>query len=177
MKLTNNGQGLKPKSSQKHEQLLRLAESYLKKNDFGINHTLRVLDIAKKNYNKYNLDESWKDNVFSLIILHDIGGSEIKDQYERGPIIAKELLGKLSYHNFDIKLITSFIARHHEKLKNPHDMFKILFDSDQLVKFSEEEFNHYNSKQNFDWNTIIGSFYLDELKDLAKRLLKDRCKK
>jgi len=89
----------------KHEKLLELAEPYLENNELGVDHTLRVLEIAKKNYDKYDLDKSWKEDVFSLVILHDIGGSEIKDQYEKGPIIARKLLEKLDYHSFDIKLI------------------------------------------------------------------------
>lgn len=158
----------------KHEKLLELAKPYLEENDFGVEHTLRVLEIAKENYDKYDLDESWKDIVFSLIILHDIGGSEIKDQYEKGPTIAKKLLKKLGYHSFDIKLICTFIASHHERLKDPHDMFKILFDSDQLVKFSKEEFSHYNSKRGFNWQTVIDSFYHNDIKDTAKRLLEQK---
>ncbi len=160
----------------KFEKLLELAKPYLEKNDFGVSHTLRVLDIAKKNYNRYDLDKSWKDTVFSLIVLHDIGGSEIKDQYEKGPIIAKKLLGRLNYSKFDIKLICNFISRHHERLQDPHDMFKILFDSDQLVKFSKEEFDHYNSKPRFIWEKVIDSLYCTSLKDLASDLLKKRLK-
>ncbi len=155
----------------KYEKLLEIAKPYLKKNDLGVEHTLRVLEIAKKNYNKYDLDESLKDIVFSLIVLHDIGGSSIKDQYEKGPRIAKELLEKLGYHSFDIKLICGFIATHHERLEEPHEIFKILFDSDQLVKFSKEEFEHYNSKSNFNWKDIIDSLYNANLKENAKKLL------
>jgi|TARA_B100001971_G_C18202934_1_gene545769 hypothetical protein len=158
----------------KYPKLLKLAEPYLEENDFGVSHTLRVLEIAKTNYNKYNLDDSWKDTVFSLIILHDIGGSEIKDQYEKGPTIAKELLERLDYHSFDIKLICSLIAQHHEKLVDPHDIFKILFDSDRLVMLSKEEFNNYNSRPDFNWQSIIDSFYHADLKDLAENLLKER---
>ena len=158
----------------KYNLLLELAKLYLEGNDLGIGHTLRVLDISKKNYHKYDLDSSWKDIVFSLIVLHDIGGSEIKDQYEKGPIIAGELLKKLDYHPFDIKLICSHIARHHERLKNPQDIFKILFDSDQLVKFSKEEFGHYDSRKDFDWQKVIDSFYNSDVRDDAIRMLEER---
>ncbi len=155
----------------KYKELLELAKPYLENNDFGMGHTLRVLGIAKENYCKYDLDKSWKDIVFSLIVLHDTGGSGIKDQYEKGPIIAKKLLEKLNYHNFDIKLICGFIARHHERLQDPHDMFKILFDSDQLVRFSKEEFNHYNLRPHFNWQNVIDSFYHDDIRNSAKKLL------
>ncbi|MEA2038132.1 MAG: hypothetical protein U9O94_11595 [Nanoarchaeota archaeon] len=155
----------------KHKQLLELAKPYLEENDLGVDHTLRVLEIAKKNYDKYDIEESWKDLVFSLIVLHDVDGSEIKDQYEKGPIIAKKLLEKLNYHKFDVKLISNFIVRHHKRLEDPHDMFKILFDSDQLVKLSKEEFNIYNSRSDFNWRRVIDSFYNDKLKELANDML------
>lgn len=158
----------------KYQKLLELAEPHLQKNDLGVSHTLRVLEIAKKNYNKYDLDQSWKDIVFSLIMLHDIGGSKIEDQYKKGPIIAKGLLEKLGYYQFDIKLICGFIARHHERLQDPHEIFKILFDSDQLVKFSKEEFKHYNSISNFNWSDTINSFYHPDAKETAKTLLEKR---
>ena len=78
----------------KYPKLLEHAKPYLRKNDLGAEHTLRVLEIAKKNYDRYDLDESWRDVVFSLIVLHDIGGKGVKEQYENGPKIAKELLEK-----------------------------------------------------------------------------------
>lgn len=158
----------------KHEKLLELAKPHLERNELSVEHTLRVLEIAKKNFNKYNLDESSKDIVFSLIVLHDIGGSTKRQQYKKGPEIAKKLLEKLGYHSFDIKLICTFIAKHHERLSNPDDTFKILFDSDQLVKFSNEEFEHYNSKLFFNWNKIIESFYHPDIKEEAKKLLAKR---
>ena len=158
----------------KYLKLLELAKPYLCNNDLGAGHTIRVLEIAKANYSKYDLDDTWKDAVFSLIALHDIGGREIKEQYEKDPVIAKELLNKLEFNPFDIKLICSFIERHHERLSNPHDIFKILFDSDQLVKFSKEEFSHYDSRSNFNWHAVIGSFYNPDLKKQAALLLKER---
>ncbi len=130
------------------------------------------MDVARKNYDKYSLDRTWKETVFSLVVLHDIGGSEIKDQYKRGPAIARKLLNKLDYKKFDINLICTFIAKHHERLEDPHDVFKILFDSDRFVMFSKEEFNNYNSRPGFDWQGIIDDFYNDDLRKLAKKLLK-----
>ena len=62
----------------KYKELLELAKPYLEKNTLGVKHTLRVLEIANKNYDKYSLDESWRDVVFSLIVLHDIGGKGVK---------------------------------------------------------------------------------------------------
>jgi len=160
----------------KYKKLLELAKPFLEKNDLGVTHTLRVLEIAKENYNQYDLDEFSREIVYSLIILHDIGGSEIKDQYEKGPKIARGLLEKLGYHKFDIKLICECIVRHHEKVDDPHDIFKILFDSDRLVMFSQEEFDDYNSRKNFDWNNIIESCYNSKAKEQARKLLDERTK-
>ena len=157
----------------KHQKLLELARHHLENNDLGVEHTLRVLNTAKKNYSRYDLDESWKDTVLSLIILHDIGGSTIKEQYENGPKIAQKLLKKLNYPTFDIKLICKMISKHHEKLSSPHDAFKILFDSDRLVMFSEEEFKHYETT---DWQKIINDFYDNDVKNHAIKTLEERKK-
>ena len=158
----------------RYEKLIEFAKPYLEKNTLGVEHTLRVLEIAKKNYDKYDLDESWKDIVFSLIVLHDIGGKGVKEQYEKGPKIAKELLERLGYHQFDIKLISSFIARHHERLEDPHDIFKILYDADHLVMLSKEEFKVYNSRAGFEWENVINGFYNAGLKEQARKLLIER---
>lgn len=158
----------------RYEKLIELATPYLEKNTLGVEHTLRVLEIAKKNYSKYDLDESWRDVVFSLTVLHDVGGKEIKEQYEKGPKIAKGLLEKLGYHKFDIKLICMFIARHHERLDEPHEIFKILYDADHLVMLSKEEFRVYDSRAGFGWENVINGFYNAGLKELARKLLKER---
>ncbi len=157
-----------------YEKLIELATPYLEKNTLGVEHTLRVLKIAKRNYGKYDLDDSWKDVVFSLIVLHDVGGKGVKEQYENGPKIARELLEKLGYHKFDIKLICAFIAKHHERLDDPHDIFKILYDADHLVMLSKEEFNVYDSRPGFSWEKVIDGFYNSDAKESARRLLKER---
>ena len=88
--------------------------------------------------------------------------------------LPKELLEKLGYHQFDIKLICAFIARHHERLNDPHDIFKILYDSDHLVMLSKEEFKIYDSRAGFEWENMINGFYNAGLKEQAVRLLKER---
>ena len=82
------------------DKLFELATPYLEKNDFGLAHTERVLDIAEKNF-PVKLD--LQDLTVAAIILHDIGGSSIKDQYEKGPEIAAKVLKKLKYTESFIK--------------------------------------------------------------------------
>ncbi|OGD54331.1 hypothetical protein A3K80_08320 [Candidatus Bathyarchaeota archaeon RBG_13_38_9] len=102
--------------------------------------------------------------------MHDIGGSSIKEQYQKGPGIASALMKKLDYPEQTIQNVTEMIRKHHEKLINPYEAFMILFDSDQLVKFSEEEFVHYKAKHT-NWNTIIDSMYHENSKILARKML------
>ncbi len=64
------------------EKLFKLAKPYLEKNDFGMAHTQRVFDIARENF---TVPSELRELTFASIILHDIGGSSIKDQYEKGP--------------------------------------------------------------------------------------------
>jgi HD superfamily phosphohydrolase YqeK len=136
--------------------LFKLVRPYLEKNDFGLGHTCRVLEIARK---YFTIHSEMEELVFATTILHDIGGSSVDDQYEKGPQIASDLLKTLRYDEEFVKEVCDVIKTHHDRPTNPSELFKILYDSDQLVKFSREEFNHYNDRQNFNWNSIIESFF------------------
>ncbi len=157
-----------------HKKLLELAEPYLEKNELGVGHTIRVLDIAKKNYHRYRLSKFNREIVFSLIVLHDVGGSSIRAQYQKGPVIAKRLLERLKCPALDISIICMIITKHHERLENPDDLFKILYDSDRLAMFSGEEFIYYNANPGFRWKDIITSFYDADVRNSAKKLLNKR---
>ena len=154
-----------------YETVFRLAEPYLKKNDFGMPHTRRVFDIAKNNF---VIPEDLHDLVFCSIIMHDIGGSTIEKQYKNGPEIAGSILQKLGYAEDFIQEVCMIIRTHHDHPVNPSLAFKILYDSDKLVMFSPEEFSHYNKKPEFDWNQIITQIYHEHARTLAKKLLQQR---
>ena len=154
-----------------YEQLFEFAKPYLEKNDFGVAHTRRVFDIAK---NTFPISPASQDLTFSSIILHDIGGSSIKDQYEKGPEIAASILKKMGYDALFIQEVCEIVGAHHEHPDNPSNPFKILFDSDKLVMFSPEEFPHYNSRANFDWDKIVELIYSKNAKRLARELLQQR---
>jgi len=153
------------------EKMFRLAKPYLEKNDFGVAHTKRVFDIARKNF---NIPEELQELVFSSIILHDIGGSSVKEQYDNGPTIATLILKQLKYDEQFIKEVCDIICTHHGRPEHPSQSFKILHDSDKLVMFSPEEVSHYDLKPNFNWNKIIKSMYSKQAKDLAKILLQQK---
>ena len=74
----------------------------MEKNDFGAAHTKRVFRIAKENF---FIEKEIEDLTFAAIILHDIGGCIIKEQYEKGPTIAAELLKKLGCPTVFIKQV------------------------------------------------------------------------
>ncbi len=154
-----------------YEIVFELAKSYLKKNDFGIPHTRRVFDIAKQNF---DIPIEMEELVFCSIIMHDIGGSSIEKQYKYGPEIAADILQKLSYDENFVQEVCEIVRTHHDHPDNPSLAFKILYDSDKLVMFSPEEFMHYNSKPNFDWNQILDLIYHEHARTLAKKLLQQR---
>jgi uncharacterized protein len=153
------------------ERLFELAKPYLEKNDFGMTHTRRVFDIAKENFKVP--PESW-ELTFSSIILHDIGGSTINDQYEKGPEIATSILKQLGYDKSFIQEVCRIIGTHHDHPDNPSLPFRILYDADKLVMFSPEEFLCYKYRAGFDWEKIIDLMYFENSKRLAKELLKQR---
>src|SRR3990170_124110 len=127
-------------SAEKLEKLLLLATPYLEKDDLGVSHTKRVLEIARK---RLNIPVETEELAVASIILHDIGGRTIRDQYEKGPEIAAVLLRQLDFPIEFAKQVCEIIRTHHERLDNPPVAFKILYDADQLVRFSEEEFSFF----------------------------------
>ncbi len=154
-----------------YEDVFRLAEPYLKKNNFGTPHTRCVFELAQQ---YFNIPQELEDLIFCSIILHDIGGSSIQKQYEEGPKIAALILKKLGYDKRFVEEVCKIIRTHHDHLEYPSLPFKILYDSDKLVMFSPEEFPHYNSQPNFDWNKIIDLIYSKHCKEVAKDLLRQR---
>jgi len=155
------------------DKLFQLAIQYLEKNDFGVAHTQRVLSIAKQNF---PVKSELRELTYTSIILHDIGGSSIKEQYEKGPQISKFILKKLNYSESFIGQICEIVSTHHEHPDNPSEPFRILYDSDKLVMFSPEEYSYYNAKAGFDWNKIVALFYSKKGQELAKKLLAQRRK-
>lgn len=154
-------------------KLFELATPYLEKNDFGIAHTIRVFNIARENF---DIPKDLEEFILASIVLHDIGGSTIKEQYEKGPEIARNLLSQLWYGDDFIQEVCLIVASHHNHPKNPPLAFKVLYDSDRLVMFSPEEFSHYNLKpiKYFNWDEIIDSMYFEHAKNLARKLLLER---
>jgi hypothetical protein len=148
------------------DKLFELATPYLEKNDFGVGHTQRVYDIAKSNF---EVNPILEELTFASIILHDVGGSTVKEQYEKGPEIAKLLLQKLNCSASFSRQVCKIISTHHEHPDNPSDSFQVLYDSDKIVMFSKEEYPHYNAQKGFDWNKIIHLIYSDQGKELAKK--------
>jgi hypothetical protein len=154
-----------------YEKVFRLAEPYLKKNDFGMPHTRRVFELAKQHF---EIPQESEELVYCSIIMHDIGGSSIQKQYKEGPKIASLILRKLGYDEQLIKEVCDIVRTHHDHPEHPSLAFKILYDSDKLVMFSPEEFPHYNSQPNFDWNKIISLIYTEHCRKVAIDLLRER---
>ena len=154
-----------------YEKVFSLAEPYLKKNDFGVPHTRRVFEIARENF---VIPKELEELFFCSIIMHGIGGSTIEKQYEEGPKIAAFILQTLGYDESFVQEVCEIVRTHHDHPERPSQAFRILYDSDKLVMFSPEEFPHYNSKPNFNWNAIVDLIYSEDARDLAKKLLQQR---
>ncbi|PVX25651.1 MAG: hypothetical protein CW716_07615 [Candidatus Bathyarchaeum sp.] len=154
-----------------YETVFKLAEPYLKKNDFGMPHTRRVFDLATQNF---LVPKELEELVFCSIIMHDIGGSSIEKQYKDGPTIATSILQKLGYNENFVQEVCQIVRTHHDHPDNPSLAFKILYDSDKLVMFSAQEFPYYNQKPDFNWNEIVDLIYHEHARELAKKLLQQR---
>jgi HD superfamily phosphohydrolase YqeK len=145
----------------------------LEKNDFGIAHTKRVFDIAEQNF---PVKPELQELIYTAIIFHDIGGSTIKDQYEKGPQIAAIILKELGYSDSFVKQVCDIISTHHEHPENPSETFRVLYDSDKLVMFSQEEYPYYNALEGFDWDKVVSLIYTKKGQELAQKSLTQRRK-
>jgi HD superfamily phosphohydrolase YqeK len=145
----------------------------LEKNDFGIAHTKRVFDIAEQNF---PVKPELQELIYTAIIFHDIGGSTIKDQYEKGPQIATIILKELGYSDSFVKQVCDIISTHHEHPENPSETFRVLYDSDKLVMFSQEEYPYYNALEGFDWDKVVSLIYTKKGQELAQKSLTQRRK-
>lgn len=154
-----------------YEIVFKLAEPYLKKNDFGVSHTRRVFDIAKQDF---EVPTELEELVFCSIVMHDIGGSSIEKQYKDGPAIATSILRKLGFNESFVNEVCEIVRTHHDHPQNPSLAFKILYDSDKLVMLSPQEFPYYNSQPDFNWNQIVDLIYHEHAQALAKQLLQQR---
>lgn len=155
-------------------KLFRLAAPILEKNDFGVSHTQRVLDIAKEHF---TVKPELQDLTYASIILHDIGGCTIKDQYEKGPQIAAQLLKQLECSDNFIKQVCEIIATHHDHPDLPSEPFRTLYDADKLVMFTPQEYSYYDAHEGFDWNRIVDLIYSKKGQELARIWLEQRKKK
>jgi hypothetical protein len=155
------------------EKLFKLAEPILEKNDLGAAHTRRVLSIARENF---PIPPDQQDLAVAPIILHDIGGPTIKEQYAKGPSIAAKLLREMGCDEAFIQQVCQIVGTHHDHPDNPSLPFRIVYDSDKLVMFSPEEFPGYDARPDFDWNKIVSLLYSEKAKTVATEMLRQRRK-
>ena len=155
------------------DKLCQLATPILEKNDFGVSHTQRVYNIAKEHF---PVNPELRDLTYASIILHDIGGCTIKDQYMKGPEIATRLLKQLNCKEDFITQVCAIIATHHDHPDNPSEPFRTLFDADKLVMFTPQEYPTYNGREGFDWDKTVALIYTEKGRDLARKWLAQRRK-
>jgi hypothetical protein len=129
------------------------------------------LSIARK---EFKIPNDLQDLTITSIILHDVGGPTIKDQYEKGPALAAALLRQVGCNETAIRQICQIVGAHHDHPNNPTLPFRVLFDSDKLVMLAREEYPGYAANLDFDWNKIISLLYSQKAKKLAREMLHQR---
>ena len=115
-----------------------------------------------------------EDLTYASIILHDIGGCSIKDQYEKGPQIAADILKQMGCSESFIRQVCGIVATHHNHPETPSDPFQTLYDADKLVMFTPEEYSTYNAREGFEWEKIITLIYSENGRLLAREMLAQR---
>jgi len=115
-------------------------KQYFENDKKYIDHALKVLEYTKEILKQEKGDSKI---VFPAAILHDIGIRVCKKKYNstggqlqeiEGPPIARKMLNKLKVDNKIIDEVCDIIASHHSPGEINTINFKILWDSDWLVK-------------------------------------------
>src|SRR4030042_1080862 len=95
-------------------------------------HTKRVFDIARENF---SVPPELQELTFYSIILHDIGGGTIKNQYEKGPGIAASLLKQMGCDEAFIQEVCDIIRTHHDHPEQPSFAYSLFFESGVMENF------------------------------------------
>jgi hypothetical protein len=82
----------------------------------------------------------------------------------------------LGYSGNFVKQVCDIVSTHHEHPENPSEPFRVLYNSDKLVMFSQEEYQYYNAREGFDWKKVVNLIYTKKGQELAKKSLTQRRK-
>jgi len=142
------------KAKQKEEKNNRLRERissemrrYFSPDLKRVNHALRVAQYAEE---ILKIEGGHPLVVLGAAYLHDIGIKEaekkkgnasVEDQEKEGPIIARDILGKLNVQRGIIDEICDIIGHHHHPRERETLNFQILFEGDLLVNMEENGFS------------------------------------
>jgi HD superfamily phosphodiesterase/predicted RNA-binding Zn-ribbon protein involved in translation (DUF1610 family) len=126
------------------DKLIRELEDYFGSDAKRIAHAKRVMGFAEEILKQEKAD--W-NIVMPASILHDLGIKPAEEKYgsnaghlqeEQGPGIAREILSKLGVKKEVVEEVCGIIACHHSPGKINTMNFKVLYDADRLVNFSDE---------------------------------------
>lgn len=135
---------IKKKMQYTSEKLIKEMKDYFGNDTKRINHTLKVLDYARK------IQEEECGNsmiVESAAILHDIGIPESERKYNsaagnyqeiEGPPVANAILKKFDLDGDDIFHVCRIIANHHSDKDIDTIEFRIIWDSNWLVNIPDD---------------------------------------
>jgi len=83
---------------------------------------------------------------------------------------------RLQFREEEIQEACEIIGAHHDRIENPTEEFAILYDSDQMVKLTPEEFPIYDA-EGTDWEKVIRNMYHNSAKAIAREWLFERKRK
>jgi HD superfamily phosphodiesterase len=130
---------------------------YFGKDQELVDHTLEVLEYAKKIMDEEHLGEKAKKIITDATVLHDIGVIEARRKYgssagpyqeKEGQIIARSILEKIGRSPEEIDRVCFIVGHHHTPSAIDGMDFQIVWEADQIVNVKTSGL--HEKKENLD---------------------------
>jgi HD superfamily phosphodiesterase len=137
------------------DEILREMRKIFHEIQYGIDHTLKVLENAEAIMEGEDICAEDREIVSTVAILHDIGAVEALHKYgslegtyqeREGPKIAREILDKVGYDIKYVERICYIIGNHHTPSKINGLDFQIQWEADLLENMSVMDIQNEQEK-------------------------------
>ena len=149
-------------------------EQFRRRTDFDMeSHARAVTEIVAELLEGGEPGE--RETALSAAILHDVGIPEAFERYGsaaaagqeiEGARLAREILTRLRWPEAKVEKIADMIGHHHQRLEQPSDEFKLLYDADLIVNTIEG---------GLDYPTLEEHLYTERARAIARRRVKQSC--
>ncbi len=142
-------------------RIIAAVKKELKDDEKRISHAIQVLENAEKILQE---EKASPRITLAAALLHDIGVRESEEKYDSAAFrhnriesasIARRVLKGLDFSEEDIEHVCRIVAHHHSGMPEETPEFRIVWDADRLVSFSDE----YPDADEEERASLIGNIF------------------